>query len=68
MTLPNVPLIDNRVSVVGIARLRKVSHEYLEALADNALLIQGNEDKPLAVLVSYDTWLAVQEQLKASGQ
>ncbi len=66
MTLPNVPLIDNRVRVVGITHLRKVSHEYLEALADNALLIQGNEDKPLAVLVSYETWLAVQEQLKAS--
>ncbi len=68
MTLPNVPLIDNRVRVVGITHLRKATSEYLAELGPNALLVQDNEDKPLVVVVSYETWLAVQEQLKVSGQ
>lgn len=63
--LPNIPNIDDRVRVVGSSYLRKVTVEDLENLGDNALLVQGNEHIPLAVVVSYKTWLEVQEQLKA---
>lgn len=46
---------------VGTSYLRKLDQEGLEAIGDNLLLIQGKEDVPLAVVVSYQTWLKIQE-------
>jgi len=58
-----IPHIDPNVKHVGVSRLRALNAEKLRE-TDDTLVIQEN-DKPLAVLLTYDRFLAMQEELMA---
>jgi len=63
----DIPYLDPTVQHVGISRLRALNVTQLREL-DKTLVIQDN-DKPLAVLLKYEHFLAMQEKiLKAEGQ
>lgn len=63
----SIPYLDPTVQHVGISRLRALNVTQLREL-DKTLVIQDN-DKPLAVLVKYEHFLAMQEKiLKCEGQ
>lgn len=55
------PYIDERVEHVGITRLRALNATSLRD-SDKTLVIQDN-DRPLAVLLPYDTFLEMQKTL-----
>lgn len=55
------PYIDETVEHVGVSRLRSLNTSNLRDF-DRTLVIQDN-DKPLAVLLSYDQFLDMQRQL-----
>ena len=57
----SIPYIDPSIQHVGISRLRALNVAQLRAL-DKTLVIQDN-DKPLAVLLKYEHFLAMQERL-----
>jgi hypothetical protein len=57
----SIPYVDPTVQHVGISRLRALNVSQLRAL-DKTLVIQDN-DKPLAVLLKYEHFLAMQERL-----
>jgi translation initiation factor IF-3 len=62
MVKPNqssIPNLDPNVQHVGISRLRALNVSQLAEL-DKTLVIQDN-DKPLAVLLKYEHFLAMQE-------
>ena len=56
-----IPYLDPGVQHVGISRLRALNVAQLRAL-DKTLVIQDN-DEPLAVLLKYDQFLAMQERM-----
>ena len=60
--MASVPYIDPTVEHVGVSRLRKLNASNLRQF-DKALVIQDN-DKPLAVLLKYDHFLAMQERIR----
>ena len=53
----SIPYIDPSIQHVGISRLRAL---------DKTLVIQDN-DKPLAVLLKYEHFLAMQEKIGDEG-
>jgi hypothetical protein len=55
------PYIDEKVEYVGITRLRSLNVSNLRDF-EKTLVIQDN-DKPLAILIAYDQFLAMQKQL-----
>jgi PHD/YefM family antitoxin component YafN of YafNO toxin-antitoxin module len=57
-----IPTIDPRVKHVGVSKLRELNATKLAEQTDETLVIQDN-DKPLAVLLSYEQFLIMQEQL-----
>lgn len=57
-----IPVIDPRVKHVGVSKLRELNATKLAEQNDETLVIQDN-DKPLAVLVSYEQFLIMQEKL-----
>jgi len=57
----SIPYLDPRVQHVGISKLRALNVAQLRAL-DKTLVIQDN-DEPLAVLLKYDQFLAMQERM-----
>jgi hypothetical protein len=57
----SIPYVDPSVQHVGISRLRALNVSQLRAL-DKTLVIQDN-DEPLAVLLKYDHFLAMQERI-----
>jgi hypothetical protein len=57
----SIPYVDPTVQHVGISRLRALNVSQLRAL-DKTLVIQDN-DEPLAVLLKYDHFLAMQERI-----
>ncbi len=59
----SLPYIDPSVQHVGVTRLRSLNVAQLKEL-DKTLVIQDN-DKPLAVLLRFDHFMAMQEQLQA---
>jgi PHD/YefM family antitoxin component YafN of YafNO toxin-antitoxin module len=64
--MPNVediPKIDPRVRYVGISKLRGLNADKLREATDT-FVVQDN-DKPLAVLLTYDKFLAMQGELEA---
>jgi translation initiation factor IF-3 len=62
-----IPYLDPSVQHVGISRLRALNVTQLREL-DKTLVIQDN-DKPLAVLLKYEHFLAMQEKiLKSEGE
>jgi hypothetical protein len=60
----SVPYIDPNVEHVGVSRLRTLNATNLRHF-DKALVIQDN-DKPLAVLLTYDQFLLMQRQLESA--
>lgn len=65
--MPNVekhPYIDATVKHVGVSKLRGLNADKLRATTDT-FVIQDPNDKPLAVLLTYDKFLAMQEELEA---
>src|SRR5271166_2608995 len=57
----SIPYVDPTVQHVGISRLRALNVTQLREL-DKTLVIQDN-DEPLAVLLKYEHFLAMQERL-----
>jgi hypothetical protein len=57
-----IPYLDPSVLHVGISKLRALNVTQLRAL-DKTLVIQDN-DKPLAVLLKYEHFMAIQERLR----
>ena len=57
----SIPYVDPTVQHVGISRLRALNVTQLRAL-DKTLVIQDN-DEPLAVLLKYEHFLAMQERM-----
>lgn len=55
-----IPTIDPNVRYVGVASLRKLNAELLRAMSET-LVIQDS-DEPIAVLVPYKTFLAMQTE------
>ena len=65
--MPNVekhPYIDATVKHVGVSKLRGLNADKLRETTDT-FVIQDPNDKPLAVLVTYDKFLAMQDELMA---
>ena len=57
----SIPYLDPSVQHVGISKLRALKVTQLRDL-DKTLVIQDN-DKPLAVLLKYEHFMAIQERL-----
>lgn len=57
----SIPYLDPNVQHVGISKLRTLNVAQLRAL-DKTLVIQDN-DEPLAILLKYDQFLAMQERM-----
>jgi hypothetical protein len=57
----SIPYLDPSVQHVGISKLRALNVTQLRAL-DKTLVIQDN-DKPLAVLLKYEHFIAMQERM-----
>jgi hypothetical protein len=62
--MATLPYIDPNVQHVGVSRLRTLNATNLRQF-DKTLVIQDN-DKPLAVLLSYEQFLLMQKQLQAA--
>lgn len=58
-----IPVIDPNVKYVGVASLRTLKADVLRAL-DKTLVIQ-DADEPIAVLVPYSVFLAMQTEREA---
>jgi len=58
----SIPYLDPSVQHVGVTKLRSMNIEQLRDL-DKTLVIQDN-DKPLAVLLRYEQFMAMQERLR----
>jgi hypothetical protein len=59
--LSEIPRIDPNVEHVGVSRLRKLNSNDLRKI-EKTLVLQEN-DTPLAVLVTYEKYLILQNQL-----
>src|SRR5882672_4758933 len=57
----SIPRIDRSVEHVGISRLRKLNSDDLKTM-EKTLVLQEN-DQPLAVLLTYEKYLVLQDQL-----
>jgi hypothetical protein len=58
-----IPYIDPKVEHVGVSHLRKLNAENLRS-NEKTFVIQDN-DKPLAVLLSYEQFLCMQNKIQA---
>lgn len=58
-----IPVIDPNVRHVGVSKLRELNATKLRQ-SEETLVIQDN-DNPLAVLLSYERYLIIQDQLMA---
>ena len=63
-TLTEMPFIDPNVEHVGVSRLRQLDAKELRKIDKKALVIREH-DSPLAVLLSYEQYLIIQNQLRA---
>ena len=61
--LAEIPIIDPSVKHVGVSKLRELNGAKLKESKDT-FVIQDN-DTPIAVLLSYDKFMAIQEQLRS---
>jgi PHD/YefM family antitoxin component YafN of YafNO toxin-antitoxin module len=59
--MATTPYIDRNVNYVGVSRLRSLNATQLREI-DKTLVIQEN-DQPLAVLLKYEEFLIMQDQL-----
>lgn len=61
-----IPRIDRSVEHVGVSRLRKLNSDDLKTM-EKTLVLQEN-DQPLAVLLKYEKYLVLQDQLDSLMQ
>jgi len=59
----NIPKIDHNVRHVGVSKLRKLNSDDLRKI-EETLVLQEN-DTPLAVLVKYEKYLVLQNELES---
>jgi PHD/YefM family antitoxin component YafN of YafNO toxin-antitoxin module len=57
----SIPRMDRTVEHVGVSRLRKLNSDDLKTM-EKTLVLQEN-DQPLAVLLTYEKYLVLQDQL-----
>ena len=57
----NIPFIDPNVEYVGVSKLRSFNSSNL---ADIKMMVIQDADRPLAVMMSYQQYLAVQKKLQ----
>jgi hypothetical protein len=62
-TVEDFPTIDPNVKHVGVSKLRGLNADKLRETTDTFVIQEA--DEPLAVLLTYDTFLAMQEKLRA---
>jgi translation initiation factor IF-3 len=62
----SIPYLDPSMQHVGISKLRALNVTQLRDL-DKTMVIQDN-DKPLAVLLKYEHFMAMQEQIRAKEE
>lgn len=60
----DIPRIDPNVEHVGVSSLRKLDRKRLRNFEDKMLVIQDNHT-PVAVLLSYEKYLTIQDRLEA---
>lgn len=60
----SLPYVDPTVQHVGVTRLRTLNVTQLREL-DKTLVIQDN-DKPIAVLLRYEHFMAMQEKIQGT--
>ena len=58
-----IPRIDRNVEHVGVSRLRKLNSDDLKTM-EKTLVLQEN-DRPVAVLLTYEKYLVLQDQMDA---
>jgi PHD/YefM family antitoxin component YafN of YafNO toxin-antitoxin module len=58
------PFVNPSVKHVGVSKLRELNETKLKE-NDETLIIQGSNDAPIAVLLSYEQFLIIQDQLLA---
>lgn len=57
------PQIDPSIHAVGVSKLRRMTSDFLRKLDSQIYIIQDN-DKPLAVVVNYEQFLALQKEAR----
>lgn len=60
-----IPYIDPRVEHVGVSRLRQLNKRSLKSDLENKTLVISEQNKSLAVLLGYEQYLIMQNQLRA---
>ena len=60
-TKVDIPRVDPRVQYVGVSKLRTLNATNLHLL-DKTLVIQDTDDKPLAVVLSFEQFLEMQNE------
>ena len=58
------PYIDPKIQHVGVSKLRNLNATNLSAI-DRTLVIQDPNDNPLAVLLKYEQYLAMQKKIQS---
>ena len=61
--IEDIPKIDPQVRYVGISKLRRLNADKLRETTET-FVVQDN-DKPIAVLLTYDKFIAMQDELEA---
>jgi hypothetical protein len=61
VTKVEIPRVDPRVQYVGVSKLRTLNATNLHRL-DKTLVIQDTDDKPLAVVLSFEQFLEMQNE------
>lgn len=58
-----IPRMDRNVEHVGVSRLRKLNSDDLKTM--NKTLVLQENDQPVAVLLTYEKYLVLQDQMDA---
>lgn len=64
-TKTELPFIDRRVEHIGVSKLRQIDGKTLKENVDNKAIVIREHDLPLAVLLSYEQYLVMQDQLNS---
>jgi len=59
------PFVNPTIRHVGVSKLRELNASKLREKSEETLVIQDSNDTPLAVLLSYEQFLIIQQQLMA---
>jgi hypothetical protein len=57
------PFVNPTIRHVGVSKLRELNASKLRESSEETLVIQDSNDTPLAVLLSYEQFLIIQQQL-----